>query len=52
MKLNEQTPSNYVRQELITYKRVNGKLYRETLVRTFYETSFVDTLETICLENN
>lgn len=40
---------NILRQELVTYKQVNGRLYKHLTIREFYDDSFVDTSETVVL---
>lgn len=47
MKLS--TDDNTIRQELVTYKKVNDRLVKEVITRRFYENTYEDTHEVIVL---
>ena len=45
----ENATNNVSRQELVTYKRRNGKMVRETVVRVFTPNDYVDHTNTVIL---
>ena len=50
LKLETETPTNVVRQELITYEKIDGILVKKVTNRVFYDNSFVDSCSTLVLE--
>ncbi len=45
----ENGTNNVSRQELVTYKRRNGKMVRETVVRVFSTNDYIDHTNTVIL---